>query len=213
MEKLFIFGLLTITLVLGEEDGSFIFSSDNLEVKENGKAQLECGIKGDYRYCVWEHGNDIFQVEEVHEDKYPGKSKPRGTWNNQYNQCGIVLENVFQEDFGTWTCKIFIKGGSHVGSKDVVLKSEKAKVTTLATTRKPVTFTKNENTATPKVGANAEESGISGGDIAGIVIAGISLVVIVAGLIVLYIYKKKKLCFSEYSAAKQSDTDKAENKT
>ena len=42
--------------------GLLRFDSNDEIVTPNQKYQLDCGIKGDYYYCVWEKNTDIIQV-------------------------------------------------------------------------------------------------------------------------------------------------------
>ncbi|CAL4093312.1 unnamed protein product, partial [Meganyctiphanes norvegica] len=103
---------------LAQCDDSFIFTNGDVIVKPGDIVPLNCGIVGEFRYCVWEHGQDIFQTEDIHSDVYPGMSQP---FNTENNQCGIELDNISAEDQGEWTCKIFIKGGSKVGKNNVFI--------------------------------------------------------------------------------------------
>jgi len=93
-----------------------IFNSEMIDVKPNMTINLDCGTRKDYRYCVWEHNNEVFQVEDIYDGVYEGKGKPSVTDDNQ---CGIVLENAHNKDHGTWTCTIFVRGSSLVGSKNI----------------------------------------------------------------------------------------------
>lgn len=94
------------------------FNFDEVIVNPNEKVQLDCGIIGEYRYCVWEKENEIYQVEDVYEAVYSGMSKPEIT---EGNQCGIVVEQATIEDHGMWTCKIYIKGTALQGTKNVII--------------------------------------------------------------------------------------------
>jgi len=96
-----------------------LFNFNEMIVNPNEKVQLDCGIKGDYRYCVWEKDTDIFQVQDVYEDVYSGMGKPDIV--DETNQCGIVVDQATIEDHGIWTCKIYIRGTALVGSKNVVI--------------------------------------------------------------------------------------------
>ncbi|CAL4060343.1 unnamed protein product [Meganyctiphanes norvegica] len=95
-----------------------LFNFNEMIVNPNEKVQLDCGIMGEKRYCVWEKDNDIFQVEDVYEGVYSGMGRPE---NTEGNQCGIVVDQATIEDHGIWTCKIYIRGTALVGSKNVVI--------------------------------------------------------------------------------------------
>lgn len=99
-------------------DAELLFNFEEIIVNPNEKVQLDCGIQGDMRYCVWEKDNDIYQVQDVYENVYSGMGKPE---NSEGNQCGITVESATIEDHGVWTCKIYIKGTALQGSKNVII--------------------------------------------------------------------------------------------
>lgn len=111
-----------------QDEPTIIFNSDEIHAKPNEKVELDCGINGTYRYCIWEHGGDVFQTEDIHDGVYEGWSQPETL---EENQCGIVLDSASTENHGEWTCKIFIKGGSLMGSKNITIpvKPTQAKIT------------------------------------------------------------------------------------
>ena len=110
--------LFIITSVLADDDSGIIFNTDDIMTKLNQKVNLECGIHGTYRHCNWEHKSEIFDVLDVHDDVYPGLNKPEIF---DGNQCGIILNSASPEDHGEWTCKVFIKGETLIGSKNVTI--------------------------------------------------------------------------------------------
>ena len=108
-----------VTAALAEDDSGLIFNNDEIMVKPNEKVNLECGLTGSYRYCIWEHRGEQIDTFDVHDNIYPGiMSKPE---NITDNQCGIILESASTEDHGEWTCKVFIKGETLIGRKNITI--------------------------------------------------------------------------------------------
>jgi len=108
--------LLALPAFIFASELDFIFNADTLEVNQNMTVHLDCGTRKDYRYCVWEHNNKVLQVQDIHDGLFEGMSKPNITDDNQ---CGIVLDSTDSTDHGLWTCTIFVKGSSLVGSKNI----------------------------------------------------------------------------------------------
>jgi len=130
MGKLIILWVLClVAAALAQDESRIIFNTDEVLVNINEMVSLDCGFQGTYRYCVWEHAGELFDVVDIHNNIYSGLSKPE---NVEGNQCGIVLDSVAAEDHGEWTCKVYIKGNIVVGSKNdvtILVKPPQAKIT------------------------------------------------------------------------------------
>ncbi|XP_071536639.1 fasciclin-3 isoform X8 [Panulirus ornatus] len=106
------------TGVRGEEV-SLIFDRSKIIVNPGDQLDLDCGVRGDKRYCIWENeSGHIYQVEDVYVNVYDGMRKPA---NTEGNECGIVINSADIEHHGLWTCKVFVVGDSLVGSKNVIV--------------------------------------------------------------------------------------------
>ncbi|KAK7071529.1 hypothetical protein SK128_013945, partial [Halocaridina rubra] len=57
-------------------------------------------------------------VLDIYENVYAGFRKPEVT---EGNECGIVIDSVSTEQHGLWTCKVFVRGRSLVGTKNVIV--------------------------------------------------------------------------------------------
>ncbi|XP_042220781.1 uncharacterized protein LOC121865434 isoform X13 [Homarus americanus] len=100
-------------------DVSLIFDKSEIVVNPDDQLNLECGVRGKSRYCIWESENgQILQVQDVYSNVYDGVSKPL---NSEGNECGIVINPANIEHHGMWTCKVFVVGKSLVGSKNVIV--------------------------------------------------------------------------------------------
>lgn len=99
-------------------DVALIFDEKEIVVNPGEQLDLACGVQGNYRYCIWETGPTIYQVEDVYEAVYPGFSKPAVT---EGNECGVVITSANIEHHGSWTCKVFAKGSSLVATKNVIV--------------------------------------------------------------------------------------------
>ncbi|XP_069195474.1 fasciclin-3 isoform X14 [Procambarus clarkii] len=100
-------------------DVSLIFDPSEIVVNPGDQLNLDCGVQGERRYCIWENeNNQILQVEDVYSNVYDGVSKPANTVGNE---CGIVINSADIGHHGRWTCKVFVVGKSLVGSKNVIV--------------------------------------------------------------------------------------------
>ncbi|XP_050691455.1 uncharacterized protein LOC126983048 isoform X4 [Eriocheir sinensis] len=100
-------------------DSSLIFNHNQIVVNPGDPVNLDCGVRGESRYCIWESDNgQIYQVEDVYGNVYDGLSKPENTVGNE---CGIVINSADISHHGKWTCKVFVVGNSLLGSKNVVV--------------------------------------------------------------------------------------------
>ncbi|XP_071537346.1 fasciclin-3 isoform X17 [Panulirus ornatus] len=101
------------------EEVSLIFDRSKIIVNPGDQLDLDCGVRGDKRYCIWENeSGHIYQVEDVYVNVYDGMRKPA---NTEGNECGIVINSADIEHHGLWTCKVFVVGDSLVGSKNVIV--------------------------------------------------------------------------------------------
>ncbi|XP_069994614.1 fasciclin-3 isoform X6 [Penaeus vannamei] len=100
-------------------DVSLTFDDSEIVVNPGERLDLNCGFKGEYRYCIWEvEGAKPIQVEDVYGNFHPGMSKPEVS---EGNECGIVINSVSTEQHGMWTCRVFITGNSLEGTKNVIV--------------------------------------------------------------------------------------------
>ncbi|KAG0726528.1 Fasciclin-3 [Chionoecetes opilio] len=108
-----------VALSVRSADVSLIFDSTEIVVNPGDPLHLDCGVRGESRYCIWESENgEIIQVEDVYSNVYDGLSQPQ---NTNGNECGIVVDSANIEQHGTWTCKVFVVGNSLIGAKHVVV--------------------------------------------------------------------------------------------
>lgn len=110
--------LLLVTASIGENQTVLVFTNSEISVKINDSLHLDCGVIGTYRNCMWVHGEELLDTQDIHDGIYPGLSKPEDI---QSNQCGIVLESATAEDHGEWTCKVHTNNGLLLGSKNVTV--------------------------------------------------------------------------------------------
>ena len=110
--------LLLVTTVVAENQTTLVFSTKEISVKANDSVHLDCGVIGTYRHCIWKHGEELLDTQDIHEGIYPGLRKPKDIQNNQ---CGIVLESAVVDDHGEWTCKVLTNDGLLVASKNVTI--------------------------------------------------------------------------------------------
>ncbi|XP_063881308.1 fasciclin-3-like isoform X9 [Scylla paramamosain] len=97
---------------------SMIFDTSGIVVNPGEPLNLDCGLNGEIRYCIWMHGDDIYQVQDVYSNVYGGLREPE---NKENNQCGIVVDSVNIEQHGEWKCTVFVPGNSLSKSKNVVV--------------------------------------------------------------------------------------------
>nr|XP_053639973.1 uncharacterized protein LOC128694018 isoform X5 [Cherax quadricarinatus] len=100
-------------------DVSLIFDDSEIVVNPGDQLNLDCGVHGQSRYCIWEsESGQILQVEDVYSNVFDGVSKPVNTVGNE---CGIVINSADIGHHGQWTCKVFVVGKSLVGTKNVIV--------------------------------------------------------------------------------------------
>ncbi|KAK8749195.1 hypothetical protein OTU49_015724, partial [Cherax quadricarinatus] len=111
-------GLIIILLSLVSAlEASFIFDTADVAVTTGETLELKCGVKQDFRYCVWENEKGyIYQVEDVHAGVHAGMRAPEDLTDNQ---CGVVIDSIGAQDLGAWTCKVHLAGRTLVGSRNV----------------------------------------------------------------------------------------------
>ncbi|XP_045115621.1 fasciclin-3-like isoform X3 [Portunus trituberculatus] len=100
------------------EKPSMIFDTTEVVVNPGDPLNLECGLDGEFRHCIWMHEPDIYQVLDVYSNMYPGLREPE---NKENNQCGIIVDSVNIKHHGVWTCRVFVPGDSLSDSKKVVV--------------------------------------------------------------------------------------------
>ncbi|XP_068225292.1 fasciclin-3-like isoform X3 [Palaemon carinicauda] len=99
-------------------DVALLFDSQEVIVNPGEKLNLDCGVQGEFRSCVWETAVATYQVEDVYSNLYPVLERPASSENNQ---CGLVINSVDIEHHGMWTCKVYVRGNSLVAKKKVVV--------------------------------------------------------------------------------------------
>ncbi|CAL4084432.1 unnamed protein product [Meganyctiphanes norvegica] len=115
MEKSTVLKHLVIVILLvpsyaqGPAKPSIIFPEKEIQANEGEEVELQCGVNGDLRRCVWTQNQaKELQVDDVYSEMYIQEyGKPNSTKNNQ---CGITIHNVTMEDAGSWICKVMVKG-------------------------------------------------------------------------------------------------------
>ncbi|XP_066990115.1 fasciclin-3 isoform X15 [Macrobrachium rosenbergii] len=99
-------------------DVALLFDSEEVIVNPGDPLNLDCGVQGEFRSCVWETASATYQIEDVYSNLYSWMGKPPVEENNQ---CGIIINSANIEHHGIWTCKVYVRGNSLVGKKKVVV--------------------------------------------------------------------------------------------
>ncbi|XP_066990120.1 fasciclin-3 isoform X20 [Macrobrachium rosenbergii] len=110
----------TTVLLIGVRgsDVALLFDSEEVIVNPGDPLNLDCGVQGEFRSCVWETASATYQIEDVYSNLYSWMGKPPVEENNQ---CGIIINSANIEHHGIWTCKVYVRGNSLVGKKKVVV--------------------------------------------------------------------------------------------